>query len=102
MELLLTGDPVDADRAKEMGLVWRLTPDGEVLTEAKAFAARLTKGAPLAQRATKEMAARSRELPWIDAVRMGETMRRLVARTDDAAEGATARLESRDPDWNGR
>ncbi|MEL7209871.1 MAG: enoyl-CoA hydratase/isomerase family protein [Actinomycetota bacterium] len=102
MELLLTGDPVDAARAKEMGLAWRVVPDGQVLDEARAFAERLTRGAPLAQRATKEMAHRARELPWIDAVRMGETMRRLVAATDDATEGARARMEGRPPEWNAR
>jgi enoyl-CoA hydratase/carnithine racemase len=102
MELLLTGDPVDAARAQEIGLAWRVVPHDELLDEAHGFAARLTKGAPLAQRATKEMAHRARELPWIDAVRMGETMRRLVAATDDAKEGVRARAERRDPQWRAR
>jgi hypothetical protein len=48
------------------------------------------------------MAHRARELPWVDAVRMGETMRRLVAATDDAAEGMAARAEGRAPDWQAR
>jgi E-phenylitaconyl-CoA hydratase len=102
MELLLTGDAIDSAHAQEIGLAWRVVPDGELTERANDFARRLTRGAPLAQRATKEMAHRARELPWVDAVRMGETMRRLVAATDDAAEGATARREGRAPDWQAR
>lgn len=102
MELLLTGDPIDAARAREIGLAWRVVADDDLVDQAAAFAHRLTRGAPLAQRATKEMAHRARELPWVDAVRMGETMRRLVAATDDATEGASARQEQRPPDWQAR
>jgi 1,4-dihydroxy-2-naphthoyl-CoA synthase len=40
-------------------------------------------------------------MPWSDAVRMGETMRRLVSATDDAKEGRAAWAEKRDPEWNG-
>jgi len=65
-------------------------------------AVRLTKGAPLAQRAIKEMASRGRELPWIDAVRFGETMRKVAGATEDAAEGLAAAAERRDPQWKGR
>jgi len=53
-------------------------------------------------RAVKEMAYRGQTLPWADAVRMGETMRRLVAATDDAAEGRAAAAEGRPPQWRGR
>src|SRR5438128_732318 len=51
MELLLTGERVDADRAKEMGVVGWVVPHDELLDEAKALAGRLLAGAPLAQRA---------------------------------------------------
>lgn len=83
MELLLTGDTIDAGRAKEIGLVWKVVPHEELLTEARDLAGRLCQGAPLAIRATKEMAHRSRFMPWTEAVRMGETMRRLVAASRD-------------------
>lgn len=78
MELLLTGDTIDAERAKDMGLVWKVVPHDDLLDEARALAGRLCQGAPLAVRATKEIAWRARYLPWAEAVRMGETMRRLV------------------------
>jgi (E)-benzylidenesuccinyl-CoA hydratase len=64
MEMLLTGERFDAERAHEMGLVWRVVPHAELMAEAHALAARLVQGAPLAQRATKEMAARGAHLPW--------------------------------------
>jgi E-phenylitaconyl-CoA hydratase len=102
MELLLTGEPIDAARAREIGLVWKVVPRAELMDAARELAGRLARAAPLAARATKEMAARGRQLPWADAVRFGETMRRVVARTDDAAEGMNAAAEGRAPRWSGR
>jgi len=102
MELLLLGDPIDAARAQEIGLAWKVVPDDQLMDEARALAVRLIRGAPLAQRAIKEMASRGRELPWIDAVRFGETMRKVAGATEDAAEGVTAAAERRDPHWRGR
>jgi hypothetical protein len=60
------------------------------------------RGAPLAQRAMKEVAARSMALPPLEALRFGETMRKVVAATDDAAEGARAAREGRPPEWRAR
>lgn len=102
MELLLTGDRVDAPRAHEMGLAWKVVPRGELMAEAHRLADRLLQAAPLAARATKEVAARGRYLAWTEAVRFGETMRRVAAATEDAAEGMTAARERRPPKWQGR
>jgi len=101
MELLLTGERIDAHRAAEIGLAGRVVPAVELMPEARRLAERLVAAAPLAARATKEMAARARNLPLTEAIRFGETMRRLVAATDDAAEGATAARENRLPIWRG-
>lgn len=102
MELLLTGKPVDAQRAKELGLVWRIVEPDQVLAEAKAWAATLTEAAPLAQRATKEVAWRSAEMGWIESVRFGETMRKVAGATEDVTEGRRAWAEKRKPNWQGR
>ena len=99
MEMLLTGETIDARRAHEIGLAWRVVGQDDLLTEARGLADRLCAGAPLAVRATKEMAARGRRMPWSDAVRMGETMRRVVGGSEDAAEGRAARQERRPPNW---
>lgn len=102
LELLLTGDRIDAARALEIGLASRVVPRDELLTEARALADRLCQGAPLAVRAVNEMAHRGQHLPWQDAVRMGEAMRRVVGTTEDAREGMTAVRERRAPRWQGR
>lgn len=102
MELLLTGERFTARQAQEMGLVWKVVPASELAAEARALADRLCAGAPLAVRATKEVATRTRSMPWTEAVRFGETMRKVAGTTDDAREGLAARLEGRPPDWQGR
>jgi E-phenylitaconyl-CoA hydratase len=102
MELLLTGERIDAERAHAMGLVWRVVPHETLLDEAHALAARLTKGAPVAQRVMKEMAMRTRHMPSLEAIRFGETMRLVAGRTEDAAEGIQAAREGRQPRWTGR
>jgi len=102
MELLLTGEPVDAARAAEIGLAGRVVPHDALLDEARALAARLLRGAPLAQRAVKEMAVRGPDMPVVDAIRFGETLRRVAGATEDAAEGAAAAREGRAPVWRGR
>jgi E-phenylitaconyl-CoA hydratase len=102
MELLLTGESVDAERARAMGLVWRVVAHDDLLVEARALAARLVAGAPLAQRAMKEMAARAGDLSSLEAIRFGETMRSVVVASSDAAEGMRAAAEGRPPRWQGR
>ncbi|MGA5465312.1 enoyl-CoA hydratase/isomerase family protein [Mycobacterium sp. NPDC050041] len=102
MELLLTGKPMSAQRAKEIGLVWKLVEPDVLQQEARAWARTLTEAAPLAQRATKEVAWRSADMGWIESVRFGETMRKVAGATADAAEGPKAWLEKRRPTWRGR
>ena len=102
MELLLVGEAVDAARAKEMGLVWKVVPHDELMAEARRLATRLCQSAPLAVRATKEVAVRSRTMSWVEAVRFGETMRLVAGNTADAAEGRAAFRDKRAPHWQGK
>ncbi|MCZ6706821.1 MAG: enoyl-CoA hydratase-related protein [Chloroflexi bacterium] len=99
MELLLLGDRVSAERAKEMGLVWKVVEHDDLLTEARTLADRLCKPAPLAIRATKEVAHRGQELSFVEAIRFGETMRRVAGATDDAKAGPVAYREKRQAEW---
>jgi (E)-benzylidenesuccinyl-CoA hydratase len=99
---LLTGDRIDAGRAREIGLAGWVVPHDDLMPEARRLADRLLAAAPLAARATKEVAMRAQHLPPLEAIRFGETMRRVAAATDDAAEGARAAQEARPPEWRGR
>ncbi|HEX4493820.1 MAG TPA: enoyl-CoA hydratase-related protein [Acidimicrobiia bacterium] len=102
LEILLTGDRVDAAHAAEIGLALRVVPRAELLSSARELARRLCQGAPLAVRAVNEVAHRGQTLPWTEAVRFGETMRRVVHTTDDAREGMAAQFEKREPRWQGK
>ncbi|MBJ7399098.1 enoyl-CoA hydratase/isomerase family protein [Mycolicibacterium sp.] len=102
MELLLTGKPISAQRAKETGLVWKLVEPDDLQAQAQAWARILTEAAPLAQRATKEVAWRTADMGWIESVRFGEVMRKVAGATDDVAEGLAAWREKRKPAWRGR
>ena len=102
MELLLTGKPMDAQRALATGLAWRLVPPDELRSHARSWAQTLAEAAPLAQRATKEVAWRTADMGWIESVRFGETMRKVVNSTADAGEGLRAWQQKRAPRWRGR
>lgn len=102
MELLLFGDRVDAQRAKEMGLVMKVVPHDDLMDEARALASRLVENsAPLALRATKEIAKRAGEMGFAEAIRFGETMRKVVAETEDAKGFGSAQNGERPP-WQAR
>jgi len=101
MELLMIGEPIDADRAKEMGLVWKVVPHDTLMSEANELAARLVASAPLASRVVKEVATRTRTMAWTEAVRFGETMRLVANQSSDSKEGLASFREKRPPVWKG-
>ncbi len=102
MELLLTGERIDAGRAREIGLAGWVVPHDDLMPAARRLADRLVRAAPLAARAIKEVAVRSQHLPALEAIRFGETMRKVAAATEDAGEGSRAAVEGRRPVWKGR
>ncbi|MGB6837408.1 MAG: enoyl-CoA hydratase-related protein, partial [Dehalococcoidia bacterium] len=102
LELLLTGDRIDAQRALQMGLVHRVVPHEMVKAEAEGLAERLCRNGPVALRCTKEAAIRGLDLPFAEVVRMGEALRRLALQSEDVAEGVQAFLEKREPRFTGR
>jgi crotonobetainyl-CoA hydratase len=106
MEMLLTGRPIDAERAARAGLVNRVVERAELLATARGLAAEIETAAPLAVRATKAIVAATEELSVEDgyrAVREGRVpaYRRALA-SEDAKEGPRAFAEKRDPVWQGR
>ncbi|MHB8246275.1 MAG: crotonase/enoyl-CoA hydratase family protein [Acidimicrobiales bacterium] len=101
LELALTGEAIDAQRAKELGLVSRVVPAGEEVAEALALAEKICQNAPLAVRASKEIMRRARDLPETEAWKMNAELMLPVFASKDAIEGATAFAERREPNWQG-
>ena len=102
MELALTGDPIDADRAYELGLVNRLAEPGEALTAALELAETIAANAPLALAATKRIMVESGDWPDSEFFERQQPIHEPVINSEDAREGATAFAERRDPVWKGR
>ncbi len=101
MEMLLTGDMVDAAHAREIGLVNRVVPEAELETATVALANQIAGKSPLTVAIGKEAFYRQAEMGLEDAYRYtAEVMtRNMLAR--DAAEGIDAFLEKRAPVWSG-
>ena len=100
MELLLTGDPIDARRAYEIGLVNRVVPADEVMPTALKLADRICKNGPLAVRTSKQIAVRALGLEA--GFVLEKALAAKVFASDDAAEGPRAFAEKRKPRFTGR
>ena len=101
LELTLTGDTIDAERAYALGLVNQVVRPEQVLDAGIAMAERIARNGPLALQATKELV----RLAALDAAAAQERQKEWqpkVFNSDDAKEGATAFIEKRDPVWAGR
>jgi enoyl-CoA hydratase len=102
MELALTGEPIDAERAHELGLVNRLTEPGGALEAALELAETIAANGPLALRATKRILAESADWPDGEFFARQRDIAGPVMSSEDAREGATAFAEKRPPVWKGR
>jgi enoyl-CoA hydratase len=101
MELALTGDPITAERAYELGLVNRVT-DGPAIEGARDLARSIAANGPLAVAASKAIIRDS--WLWADA-EVNEKQTPYIAKvfaSEDAREGATAFAQKRKPEWKGR
>jgi len=102
LEMLLTGAPVSAADAERAGLVNRVVPAANLMSEARALAAQLAGNAPIATRYILDAVQRGLEMPHADASAFEAALFGLAMATDDMREGTTAFLEKRKPAFKGR
>ena len=101
MEMLLTGDPISAQRAYEIGFLNKVVSDEELMPAATALAERLCKNAPLAIRLTKE-AAYGNIYPTEGESTASNTIMAASLTSEDIIEGMIAFSEKRPPVWKGK
>ena len=102
MEVILTGEPLSAARAYELGLVNRVVEPDQVLPTALEIAARIAAAAPLAVQASRRVVLASADLEEEDLKSMSNKEMAAVMNSEDTKEGLTAFIEKRPPNWQGR
>ena len=102
MELALTGDPIDAERGYDLGIVNRLAEPGGAVDAALELAEEVARNGPLALKASKKIVQRSGDWTEAEAWEKQGEIAGPVMTSEDAREGAIAFAEKRDPVWRGR
>lgn len=102
MEMLLTGDSIDATTAERRGLINLVVPAGELMSAARRYAETIAQNAPLAVQATKELAMRARDMSLQDGLRTEQLLNNLLQRNSaDVSEGRAAFIDKRLPVFRG-
>jgi enoyl-CoA hydratase len=102
MEMVLTGEPIDAHEALRLGLVSRVVPDELVVEDALTLAASIATKSPLALRLAKEAVNVAYEMSLTDALAHERRLFYLLFASEDQKEGMAAFVEKRNPDFKGR
>jgi len=102
LEMLMTGDFIDASEAYRIQLVNKVVPFDRLLPEAEALASRICENGPMAVRAVKELAYRGIDMRLEEGLDLELEISQRVALTEDAREGPRAFTEKRKPDWKAR
>jgi len=102
LELAMTGEAIDAERAYALGLVNKVVPADQLMTEAVALAERIAANAPLAVRYSKSVMKRAAEVPEAEGWSINGEAVGVVFSSADAMEGPTAFAEKRAPKWQGK
>jgi enoyl-CoA hydratase/carnithine racemase len=101
MEMLLTGDMIDAEAARTGGLINKVVPDAELDNAVSAYARQIVSKSPLTLKIGKEAFYRQLEMPLEDAYTYASEVMVANMLARDAGEGIDAFLEKRDPEWTG-
>jgi enoyl-CoA hydratase len=102
MEAILTGEPIPAQRAYDLGLVSRLVEPGAALDEARSLAAQVTACAPMAVWESRKIVLAAAHADDDTLKTMTDQAFARIMRSEDTKEGLTAFIEKRTPDWKGR
>jgi methylglutaconyl-CoA hydratase len=101
MELILTAEPIDASEALRIGLVHRVVPHREVISEAEKLAQEIASKAPIALRYAKEAVNKGLDLPLEQGLRLEADLYMILQTTQDRLEGVKAFREKRQPFFKG-
>lgn len=101
-ELLLLGRRVSAQEAKEIGIVNRVVPAGELDAAVEEWALRLAAKSPVIMRLGKEAMFRQQDMAFLDALEYLHAQLTVALSTEDLVEGVTAFFEKREPVWKGK
>ncbi len=102
MEIVLTGNPISAQRAYEIGLVNRLAEPSDLMRSALELAREVLEGAPLSVKAAREMVMLATETGRAGALESARKVHELCYNSEDAQEGPRAFAEKRKPVWKGQ
>lgn len=101
-ELCMTGEPIDAQRAAQIGLVNHVAPAGELDAKTDWLVGRIASKSPTANRRGKAMMRASTDMGFEAAISYLETQIMTLALTEDAREGRASFIEKRAPNWTGK
>jgi enoyl-CoA hydratase len=101
-EMLLLGERLTAEEAREAGIVNKVVPAGEFDAAVTDWATKLAAKSPLVMKLGKDAMWRQMDMPLIDALDYLRAQLTIELSTEDAIEGVTAFFEKRDPEWRGR
>ena len=102
LQMILTGDPVDAEEALRIGLVNAVFEPGELLIETKAIARRVVSRGPTAVALAKQAALRGAQLSLTEGLAVEADLFGIISSTAEMKEGMAAFLEKREPSWKHR
>jgi enoyl-CoA hydratase/carnithine racemase len=102
LEILMTGDLINAEEAHHIGLVNRVVPAAELMTAAQGLADKINENGPLAVRAVKEAAYRGLQMPLSEGLQLETLLLSRLRQSEDAWEGPKAFTEKRNPIYRGR
>jgi enoyl-CoA hydratase len=101
-EMLLLGERLSAEEAREAGIVNRVVPAGEFDAAVREWAVKLASKSPVIMRLGKDAMFRQQDMAFVDALDYLRSQLTIAQSTDDIVEGVTAFFEKREPQWTGR